>query len=415
MLNQESLAAVAAARIDDHCARPLYEGFGFAQIPSMVRSLLTDAPTSMPASVLPAGDRPRQVVVILVDGFGWSFFERYGEDLPFLGRFVADGVVSKLSSQFPSTTAAQITTLHTGQPVGQSGLFEWSYYEPVLDALFMPLPALTVEADGPRPVVPPEGFVYPTTSLYGHLGEAGVTSYCYQSIRYAASTYSKAVTGGSVMVPFRTLPEAVVQLAERVNAASSPTYHCVYFDVIDSISHVYGPNAKAVRAEIRALFRLLEDELASELTGTDSLVVVTADHGHIEVWPERTHYVDDLVAALPAWMRTMPDGRPAAPAGSPRDLFLYVRDSHVPEAIDALESALDGAATVHRVATLVDDGFFGSVQPALRERLSTLVVLPRPGESVWWSGGGRFVADKRGHHGGLSREELEIPLLVWRP
>ena len=48
-------------------------------------------------------------------------------------------MVEKLTAQFPSTTAAQITTIHTGQTVGEHGLFEWNYYEPVLDAVIAPL------------------------------------------------------------------------------------------------------------------------------------------------------------------------------------------------------------------------------------------------------------------------------------
>lgn len=87
----------------------------------------------------------------------------------------------------------------------------------------------------------------------------------------------------------------------------------------------------------------------------------------------------------------------------------------VEPAHDALTHVLQDRATVHRVDELGEDGFFGEVKPRLQERLSTLVVLPKPAETVWWSGGGRFAHDKLGHHGGLSAEELEIPPLAWRP
>ena len=73
-----------------------------------------------------------------MDGFGWRFFEKF-QDEPFLKTAPGAGQVEKLIAQFPSTTAAHLTTLHTGMPVGEHGIFEWIYYEPALDAIIAPL------------------------------------------------------------------------------------------------------------------------------------------------------------------------------------------------------------------------------------------------------------------------------------
>ena len=79
------------------------------------------------------------MVLLFIDAFGWRFFERYADDYPLLRRILDEGYVTKLTSQFPSTTAAHVTTIHTGLPVDQSGVFEWFYYEPTIDALIAPL------------------------------------------------------------------------------------------------------------------------------------------------------------------------------------------------------------------------------------------------------------------------------------
>ena len=415
MMNRASLQAVAKARIDPHMGRPLYDSYCFSQLPSFISSRLTGTPTGMPASV--AGTLPdtKQVVLFLVDGFGWTFLERFADELPFLRRFFDDGIVSKLTTQFPTTTAAQMTTLHTGLPVGRSGIPEWFYYEPAVDGIFAPLLCMTVQQGEPRPVDSSEADVYPSTSLYRALAEHGVRSYCYQSNKYAHSPFSRAVTQGANVVPFRTLAEATVHLADRLASASEPTYHCVYFDVVDATSHTYGPDSAYVAAEIRTLFAMLESIATPALADSDVLVLVSADHGHTRVDPSRIVHLENELSQLEAWFATDRQGRPVLPGGSPRDLFIYLQPDRVDDAYALLSRRLESRATVHRTAALADDGYFGDVRPALRERLGGLTVLPRPHEMVWW----HYRADQwiahRGHHGGLSADELEIPLLVGCP
>jgi hypothetical protein len=45
-------------------------------------------------------------------------------------------------------------------------------------------------------------------------------------------------------------------------------------------------------------------------------------------------------------------------------------------------------------------------------RVGNLVILPYRGEAVWWYEKDRFEQKFRGHHGGLTPQEMEIPLLM---
>ena len=66
------------------------------------------------------------------------------------------------------------------------------------------------------------------------------------------------------------------------------------------------------------------------------------------------------------------------------------------------------------VEALLDDGLFGSnVTEALTSRLANLVVLPAPGQAAYWLEPGRFEQNFLGQHGGLTANELEIPLVSW--
>jgi hypothetical protein len=113
--------------LDPAFVRPSYDENCFTAVPASIGPLL-GAPgvTVLPGGFLPGRPRAfRAVVLILLDGFGWRFFEKVADDYPALRRFAAASGVAKLTSQFPSTTAAHITCLHTGLEVGQSGVYEW--------------------------------------------------------------------------------------------------------------------------------------------------------------------------------------------------------------------------------------------------------------------------------------------------
>src|SRR5512143_3847229 len=132
MINAQALSAVQAARLNTHFFKPLYDSYCFARIPQAVEHLLTGAgDLGLPVDVLGAlPQRYVKVILLFIDGFGWRFYDRHGAQQPFLKRFADEGVVSPITVQFPSTTAAHTTTIHTGLPVGTSGIFEWYYYEP---------------------------------------------------------------------------------------------------------------------------------------------------------------------------------------------------------------------------------------------------------------------------------------------
>jgi hypothetical protein len=113
--------------LDPAFVRPTYDGHCFTAIPASIAPLLGGpGAVSLPAEFL-RGKPPtyRSVVLLLLDGFGWRFFEQVADDDPALRRFVRADGVAKLTAQFPSTTAAHVTCLHTGLEVGQSGVYEW--------------------------------------------------------------------------------------------------------------------------------------------------------------------------------------------------------------------------------------------------------------------------------------------------
>jgi hypothetical protein len=95
-------------------------------------------------------------------------------------------------------------------------------------------------------------------------------------------------------------------------------------------------------------------------------------------------------------------------------MFLHVQEAHIDEACVILEKQLEGRAEVYRTADLIAQHFFGLQEPSREflSRVGNVVLLPYQHETTWWYEEGKFDMHFLGHHGGLTREEMEIPLLI---
>src|ERR1700760_3363733 len=88
----------------------------------------------LPARIAALTRARERVVVIVIDAFGWAFVQRHASH-PLLRRIE----IEPLATMVPSTTPAHLTTLYSGLPVEQHGLYEWRVYEPLLDDVIIPL------------------------------------------------------------------------------------------------------------------------------------------------------------------------------------------------------------------------------------------------------------------------------------
>jgi hypothetical protein len=389
-------------------------------LPATVEYLLTGDEAAAARGLAPdvLGGLPRRydtVVLVLADAFAWRLFRRFAESLPFLRRFVEHGVVSPLTAQFPSTTAAHLTTLHTGLPVGATGVHEWYYYEPAVDAVIAPL-LFSYAGDHHRETLLKAGVrgadLFPTQTLYQRLSRAGVTCAVFQDYTYAHTTYSNVLFDGARVYPYATLAEALTRLSQALlgETAHRKRYYVLYIDGIDSRGHRFGPAAPDFVAEVESTFTALEKLLYEKVKGglDDTLLVLTADHGVVGLDPAKTQYVNWEVPGIERYLRLNRSGEPIQFGGSNRDLFLYVKDDCLAELKEILGAVFAGKAEVWRTEDLIAAGFFGDGPlETLRARMGNLVILPYAGQGVFWYEKGRFAMRHRGSHGGLTPDEME--------
>jgi hypothetical protein len=415
MIHEPSLRAVAEARLpfgEPSWRRPLYDSYSFAALPGTVLSLLTGESSwpALPEGCVTKGPFPT-VILLFIDGFGWRFFEEYQDRYPFLKRFLTSGIATKLTSQFPSTTAPHVTCLSTGLQVGESGIYEWFIYDPDLDEIVAPL-LFSVAGDRSQGSLSALGVnpaeYYPKETLYQTLDRRGIPSFVAQEAAIAHSAYSEALFRGAHLLPYRNFSRMLDDIVTRLPGGG---YFYIYVGDIDAKGHRQGIDSNPTREVIDACFTALEKALWAPLSlqQKKTALLVIADHGMIPIHPAKTIYLNREIPELEPLLKKTKKGRAIAPVGSCRDFFLHVEKENEARVRELVSRHLGSRATVLPTKDLLRENLFGSRPPSSRflQRLGDLVILPHGEESVWWYEKGRFEQNFHAMHGGLSDREME--------
>jgi hypothetical protein len=344
----------------------------------------------IPVEVRRRVDAGERVILILLDAFGLEFLERH-RDHPLIQRLD----VAPLTSQFPSTTTAHVSSVHFGMPVHEHGLYEWNILEPALGEIICPLRfnATGAEEEGTLVGRLEPSVLAPGPTFYESLA---VPCLVAQPFRLAG-TFSAVATRGAGPVGFRRLGQGVRALGKAFAAPGSDhRYALVYWDLIDRAGHDHGPGSP----EFAVACQRSLDELWDAMEALRGVTVLfTADHGQIDVGPDRVDYLDDLWPELPTLLSQ------PRPAGSSRDVFLHVDAEHVVTVIHELSARLEGRAEVRHAGELFD-----RIGPRLKARLGDVVVLPVAGRQAWLRSAAANEQRFRGQHGGLHEAETSTYL-----
>src|SRR3972149_7809878 len=150
-------------------------------------------------------------------------------------------------------------------------------------------------------------------------------------------------TPGAELRSFKTLSEALVNLGLLLEKKTGPAYIHLYFDKVDTLCHEYGPNARQTEAEIETFLLIMEHYFERTFNGKKRILfLMTADHGASEVDPQTTTYLNTnpRFAGLERFLKTNLKGQLLVPAGSARDMFLYIKDDLLDEAQSFLATRL---------------------------------------------------------------------------
>ncbi|HEX7168201.1 MAG TPA: alkaline phosphatase family protein, partial [Acidimicrobiales bacterium] len=339
--------------------------------------------TGRPAPWLPEPVRSaEQVVLLVLDGIGWLQLQEHAGRAPALCA-MAGGPITSVA---PTTTSAALTSITVGAPPAAHGVLGYRVHVGG-GAVLNVLQWRTAEGDA-RESVPPAAFQ--TMSAFGGKDVPVVTR-----AEFAKGGFTTAALGTSTIAGWTTPATIGVEVARLLGEGAPLVYG--YYDGIDKVAHAHGLG-EHFDAELAFADRLVADLAAALPRG--AALLVTADHGQVEVGDRLVPLHEDVLAAT------------SFLSGEGRFRWLHARDGRAGELAERARRYEDeGVAWVRTRDEAIADGWFGGEPaPDTAARLGDVVVaaaapiaFPDAAEP-----GGTLVC----RHGSLTPEEMTVPLLA---
>jgi hypothetical protein len=379
---------------------PDYHGGSLLNLMATLAAARGARPRHAPLGALPpqALADARNVVLVIADGVGDGV----------LARHAAGGEIQRrrraaITSVFPSTTASAITTSYTGRAPLEHGLTGWFTYFGEAGCVGAPLPFITrgVKRSLRARGLSPER-AFPAVSLFGTLATP-VTVVTPRSI--VDSDYNVFHCGPATRRPYETLAGFVAETEAAVKSSDAQKFVYAYWPDYDSTAHPHGHESPAALAQLAA-FDAAFGTLLARLSGTDSVVVLTADHGFIDSAPEESLELADG-PGLSALLRY-------PLCGEPRIAYCYVQAGRAEDFMRRAADWLGERATVRPSRALVDEGWFGpgTPHPRLAERIGDVALVMNGRYTIKDRTPGEARHRHIGNHGGTSDAEMLVPLVV---
>jgi hypothetical protein len=375
---------------------PAYGGGSLVNLVASVVEAGGGARLHPPLALLPPRElgAARNVVLVIVDGLGDNYLMRQGA-----GGELARRRRGAITSVFPSTTASAITTSYTGRTPLEHGITGWFTYFGEAGYVAATLPFRT---RGDMLPLTEKGFsaeraftarpIFPDLSI-----RAIVVSHA----QIVDSDYNVHHCAGAQRRAYDTLERFIGEVEAAVKSGPERKFVYAYWPEYDAVSHRYGSLSAEAARELERVDAAFS-EILRRLSGTDSIVVATADHGFIDVAPEQSL---ELPAVLASMLRF-------PLCGERRIVYCHVHDSEA--FVQRARDWLGERAEVVASRKLVDEGWFGTGEPhsRLAERVGDVALVMNGHFTVkdWTPGESRHL--HIGNHGGTTADEMMIPLIV---
>ncbi len=330
-----------------------------------------------------------KIVLIIVDAMGAVALDK-------VMRFYRPRNFSEfsvLTSVFPSTTTSALTSFYTALTPSAHGMLgyilflkEYGFLTNMIE--FTPV-GMERDKLGDRIVF--DRFLRVPT-VFQRLSEIGVKSYIVSPSRYQNSGLARILHRGGIVVGYTSIGDLILKVSDLTRKPHRALI-TVYIPNADGVGH--RESERAYLNEIAMILRQIDTLLLNRVPN-DVIYVITADHGMIrtpreyEIWWDPSHEIMGFLEMPPGGERRMMH----LYTRNPERLLEFLEDRYPRQGLYLLkEEALQlfGGSDSSRIGDVV--------LIALKNHSFNFKYTPKDDRL-------------RGMHGGLTEEEMLIPLVT---
>jgi arylsulfatase A-like enzyme len=380
---------------------PDYRGGSIVNLMSSIeQGMGSDFDLYSPAASLPVSElgQSKNVVLLVIDGLGYDYLATHGQ-----GSHLHSHLRSSLTTVGPSTTSAAIPTFLTGLAPQQHGFTGWFTWFRELGNIVAILPYQPRHGGcnlGQLDFNP--GMLSGRESMFEriHTGKHVV-----MPERIAESEFNTSFNDGARIWQFSGFSDFFGVVKDAATSQNERNYVYAYWPEFDGLAHSRGIASR----EVAQHFAELDEAFAKfvqSLQGTDSKIIVTADHGFVDISSSGVIQMDDHPELADTLVLPL--------CGEKRFSFCYVHPEKSDRFQQYVESELSHAVELYRSADLIDQGWYGlgDPHPELESRIGHYTLVMKSGYKIRDRVLGEKPKRHIGVHGGVTPEEMIVPLVV---
>ena len=379
---------------------PDYSGGSIVNLMSSIAKSFGTKTSYPTLKILPAEKLKdsKNIVLLVIDGLGYEYLKK--KEKTTLNNYM----MGSMTSVFLPTTASAITTFLTGVAPQQHAFTGWHMNLKEIGVVSSILP-FSPRFGGPSFNVY-DIYIKDVLDQKAFTSKIKAQNFSINYYKIINSEFTTAMSQNSKKLSYKTLNGFFKQIKKAIKSSNKRKYIYAYWPEFDSLSHEHGTEHKKTEKHFKQIDKKIV-KFIQHLKETDTTLIITADHGFVNTPLEKTIKLEDHPKMKECL--TLPL------CGEGRVAYCYVRPSKTKQFEKYVKTKLKKYCSLHKSQDLIDKHYFGLFEPnpKLFDRVGDYVLICKENYIIKDS---IIQVKKRkphiGHHGGVSKEEMLVPLII---